>query len=285
MYLMLLTDEFLAYLLLILIIFAGLLVAVVVRLPNVFASFEERLTRLTEEVRYDIPPARRAVIKRSIVTILRGGSEMGVAFFISPTVAITVAHNLLLASKAGLLRRVICVHPNDKEKRVFTFDVVAFDIALDFAVLRLQMNERPSAHHLTLRAANEAEGHNGVVFFVTCNILLAKEARGITHVNITIRRAHITKIHGHHLLYGAHAFDGDSAGAVVIGRRGEVIGLHMTLVNAARELLQRKEGAGEQLEAIELSVKSLIAGTALGCIGVRVESETARELIHAAMAP
>ncbi len=47
-----------------------------------------------EEVRYDIPPARRITIEGSIIAVLRDGVEAGVAFFVSPTKALTVAHNL-----------------------------------------------------------------------------------------------------------------------------------------------------------------------------------------------
>ena len=97
-----------------------LLVFIIVRLKlearrtHAAHELEARRTRalmdeLREEVRYDIPPARRATIEGSILAVLRGAgageAEAGVAFFVSPTTAITVAHNLGVAGVASSRRR------------------------------------------------------------------------------------------------------------------------------------------------------------------------------------
>lgn len=68
------------------------------------------ITELRDEVRYDIPPARRAKIEGSILAILRGTVETGVAFFVSSTAALTVAHNVLSASgsRNGHLKKKYC---------------------------------------------------------------------------------------------------------------------------------------------------------------------------------
>ena len=261
-----------------LVILLGVLVVLLLQL-------REGQSRLRDEVRYDIPPSLRARITGSIVAIVRGSSETGVAFFISPRVALTVAHNLLLASSpTSVMRRVNCVRPGVRPsigEATFAFDVVAHDTKLDFAVLRLRAGERASAHYLPVHSAEDALGDNSV-FLVTCNIRLAHEAPDITCVSVTIRRAHVTNVHEHHVLYDAQAFDGDSGGALIIGRSGEVIGLHKEAVNAARELIEQKEALDERLDSVELSVKALVQGTAYGCIGVRVDSNTARDLISAA---
>lgn len=91
-------------------------------------------------------------------------------------------------------------------------------------------------------------------------------------------------MHPHHLLYDASAFDGDSGGAIVVARTGNVIELHSELVNAARERIARKDGVGERLNAVELSVMSLIRGTSFGCVGVRLDCDVARGLLELAAA-
>ena len=246
------------------------------------------ITELRDEVRYDIPPARRVAIEGSILAVLRGAgaaeAEAGVAFFVSSTAALTVAHNLLLsASGPGAqrshLKKVTCVRPSDGAR--FTFEVVALDADLDFAVLRLCVGA-PSAHFLTVpRSISVSAGEKGV-FLVTCNIRMAAEAPDAASVGVAWHHARVVRFHPHSFLYDSPPFDGDSGGAVVVARTGEVIGLHKELVNAARELLEHKATLGERLSRVEVSVKSLIKGTSFGCIGVRLDSNIARSLLDAA---
>lgn len=54
----------------------------------------EALRGFAEELRHDIPPAQRARIEGSILAVVRGKAEAGVAFFVSPRTALTAAHNL-----------------------------------------------------------------------------------------------------------------------------------------------------------------------------------------------
>ena len=58
------------------------------------------------------PPARRATIEASILAILRDGVEAGVAFFVSPTMALTVAHNLRVGASARHVKGITCVRPS-----------------------------------------------------------------------------------------------------------------------------------------------------------------------------
>ena len=71
---------------------ALLLVAILVHTR----ALARRVDELRDEVRYDIPPARRAIFEGSILTLPRGAgaseAEAGVAFFVSPTAALTAAH-------------------------------------------------------------------------------------------------------------------------------------------------------------------------------------------------
>ena len=58
------------------------------------------------------PPARRATIEASILAIQRDGVEAGVAFFVSPTMALTVAHNLRVGASARHVKGITCVRPS-----------------------------------------------------------------------------------------------------------------------------------------------------------------------------
>jgi S1-C subfamily serine protease len=261
-----------------------LLVAIIIRMELVARRTRALMDELREEVRYDVPPARRATIEGSILAVLRGAgageAEAGVAFFVSPTTALTVAHNLSVAGSVRRhLTRVTCVRPGDGAR--FTFDVGALDADLDFAVLRLRTGAA-SAHFLTVsRSIGIAAGDRGV-FLVTCNIRLAAEAPDAASVGVAWHHARVVRFHPHNFLYDAPPFDGDSGGAIVVARTGEVIGLHKELVNAARELLEHKATVGERLNRVEASVQSLIRGSSFGCVGVRLDSDVARGLLDAA---
>jgi len=129
-----------------------------------------------------------------------------------------------------------------------------------------------------------APGEKGI-FLVTCNIRMAAELPGVASVSVAWHHARIVGLHPRHLLYDSSAFDGDSGGAIVVARTGNVIGLHSELVNAARELILRKDDIGERLNDVEQSVLSLIQGTSSGCVGVRLDCDVARSLIEQAAAP
>lgn len=243
------------------------------------------VAELRDEVRYDIPPARRATIEGSILAVLRGAgaaeAEAGVAFFVSSTAALTVARNLVSAqgSRRSHLQKVTCVRPSDGAR--FTFDVAALDADLDFAVLRLRVGA-PSAHFLSVSRGIGVEAGEKGVFLVTCNIRMATEAPDAASVGVAWHHARVVRFHPHNFLYDSPPFDGDSSGAIVVARTGEVIGLHKELINAARELLEHKATVGERLSRVEVSVQSLIKGSSFGCVGVRLDSDIARGLLDAA---
>lgn len=158
--------------------------------------------------------------------------------------------------------------------------MAALDAKLDVAVLRLSAGERPSAHFLTVpRSIGVAPGDKGM-FLVTCNIRMATEAPDIASVGIAWHQARIVSLHPNNFVYDSVVFDGDSGGAVVVSRTGAVVGLHCELVNAARELITHKEDAGERLNTIERSVKSLIHGSSSGCVGLRLDSAIVRPMLE-----
>jgi len=238
----------------------------------------ETLRCFAEELRHEIPPKQRSRIEGSILAVLRGKKEAGVAFFISPTTALTAAHNLgVSGSTTRHVKTVTCVRAEDRVR--CTFVVAALDAKLDCAVLRLCSGERPSVHYLTVpRSIDVAPGDRGM-FLVACNIRMAKELPEISSVGVAWHQARIVSLHPNNFVYDSVAFDGDTGGAVVVARTGAVIGLHIELVNAARERITWKENGGERLNTIEESVKSLIHGSSSGCVGVRLDSVIVRGLL------
>ena len=241
-------------------------------------EMNDALRRLAEEFRHDIPPSQRARIEGSILAVVRGTTEAGVAFFISPTIALTAAHNLgVSGSTTRHVKTIVCIRAEDRTR--FAFVVAGLDAKLDVALLKLRVGERPSTHFLTVPSSiGVAPGDRGM-FLVTCNIRMAAEVPEIASVGVAWHQARIVSLHPNNFVYDSVAFDGDSGGAVVVARTGAVIGLHCELVNAARELITRKENVGDRLNTIEESVKSLIHGSASGCVGVRLDSAILRSML------
>jgi hypothetical protein len=80
-------------------------------------EMREEIRNLTDEVRYEMTPTQRARIEGSILAILSVGKAVGVAFFVSPTTALTVAHNLAHRGKGiKYLKTVTCVRTESGER-------------------------------------------------------------------------------------------------------------------------------------------------------------------------
>jgi len=244
-------------------------------------EMREEIRNLTDEVRYEMTPTQRARIEGSILAILSGKKAVGVAFFVSPTTALTVAHNLALRGKGiKYLKTVTCVRTESGER--FSFVVAALDEKLDVAVLRLVSGQRESAHFLTI-PNSIVEASNGTgLFFITCNIRMATEAPDATSLGIATHKVRVFRLNPHNILYDTPTFNGDSDGAIVVARTGVVIGLHCELVNAAREVIEHKTALGSRLDAFEDSLKSLIGGTSFGCVGVRLDCDIVQSLLRLA---
>lgn len=141
-------------------------------------AVDERLAVIGKEVRYEIPPSMRRRIERSILGVERRGVVVGVAFFISPSVALTVAHNLTPAHTVYCER--FESHASDATEgdggggERLHFDVAHRDKILDFAVLRLRAGQSLARGYLSLPASDAPlpVGEKGI-FLVTCNLRTA----------------------------------------------------------------------------------------------------------------
>lgn len=253
------------------------------RTDDALRRTNDALRRIEEEVRYEIPPSRRKVIEGSILTVMRRvgtkSEPCGVAFFVSATCALTAAHTL----EDGL-KRVTCVLPSNRGK--LEFDVVARDGMLDFAVLKLRPGHPVSSSFLKMPSPGDPPASGEVsVFLVTCHFAMTAEATNVNALGISWHKARVIRYHDHHFMYDAQAFNGDAGGAIVVARTGEMLGLHQELINHARELIEQAEGLDEELDAMQVSIKSLIQGTSFGCLGLRMDlTEVKTALVAAASA-
>jgi hypothetical protein len=244
----------------------------VIQVDKRVVQVDKRVGKVEEDLRYEIPPTQRVIIDHSILAMhnVKGGG-VGVAFFVTPTMALTADHALPFK---GHRSHVTCVR--NKDGKHFVFKVVKRDPGLDFAVLRLIYGQEESAYHLTIPShVEEVAGEKGL-FLVTCNLSMAKEAPDVTSVGVAIHAARVVKLHDHHFMYDSSAFDGDSGGAIVLGRTGEVIGMHQQLVNRARDLIKQTEDMEEALNTVQVLVKSLIQSSAFGCVGLRIDADQVR---------
>ena len=233
---------------------------------------DERVERVMQEVRYEILPDIRKRIELSILVLRRTGESVGIAFFVSPTIAVTVARTLLKKEK-----RVICVQASLTEQVTHKFDVVARDDVLGFAVLELASDEQPVADYLSLPSRPVDDCARQRLFLFTCHISIsmAQKRPEVISVGIACHIAHLTCTHGRHVLISADTFNGDSDGAVVLSRTGEVIALHQELVNRARERLEQRREQRRSVDARQnernASLESLVKAPARGCLALRMD--------------
>lgn len=129
-----------------------------------------------------------------------------------------------------------------------------------------------SAHHLTIPNHVGVLAGEAGLFLVTCNIAMAKAVPHATSVGVAWFQAVVSKLHNRHFMYVADTFDGDSGGAIVIARTGEVIGLHQELVNRRKDLIEQHVSIGKRLTAAEASIKSLVENSTKGCVGLRMDT-------------
>ncbi len=85
---------------------------------------------------------------------------------------------------------------------------------------------------------------------------------------ICTHQAGICFSHEHHLFYACPAFRGDS-GAALLLNKGRLVGLHVEVVNALRERLDRQKVV-DKLTEVEESLDAVISGLGLrqGCVAV-----------------
>ena len=71
----------------------------------------------------------------------------------------------------------------------------------------------------------------------------------------------------HHLAYSCTTWGGDSGGALLL-HDGQLVGIHLALVNALHETIDRKVAVEDGLDSVEESLNELLRGVSNGCVAL-----------------
>ena len=167
-------------------------------------------------------------------------------FFVSPTVALTVSHNV----RSRCLSESNTIAGRSLSGVDLSFSIVSEDTALDFMVLRV--SARTDTDHFKVTSRDSCSPLLGAqrVALLACGIAMADETREGTSeqlrlsqlpLSLTTLPASITHVGTRHFSYDASTYDGDSGGCLFFGTDSTVIGLHLEGINRAKELLEQEE--------------------------------------------
>ncbi|KAH9244346.1 hypothetical protein BASA81_018242 [Batrachochytrium salamandrivorans] len=223
------------------------------------------------------PPAARGNpnLSPSIYAVLSGDVPIGVAFFVSPTRALTALHNLIPIietdplddSAVFQLASSLEVILKRDDGSTLQVKVVACNKQYDYAVLGSAV---PVKHFLTIGPAPDILDLEECIL-LTWGIGLADELE--TDPGFTVHQARIMRQSAHHITYDAETFDGDCGGALILTRNCTVIGMHQETVNRARERKRLNlEDKRSDKQRMEDSVDSLIASSSKGAVALRLDA-------------
>lgn len=182
---------------------------------------------------------------------------VGVAFFVTPNIAITCGHNL----RNKNIRDV--VYLQDGKGLILQLQVDYIDIDLDFSLLKFN---GVRAKHFTMIDSTPTLGTQFIVAGYNLGISEELVVDAFT-LDVGIMQGTVVKVSRNHFLYQSMTFGGDSGSALTLVG-GNVIGIHLAGINEARERIDRLSTIKERLNEVEHSVDSLIKGTAQGCLGL-----------------
>jgi V8-like Glu-specific endopeptidase len=224
-------------------------------------------------------------VKRSSVVIYHHNYESsdlepcGIGFFVSPHIIITANHNIKDCPDSTTIINVKMF--NDSGDFIFsTVSVKSRHPDYDLAVLYIA-----TMHEHFLRISEQSRGEVVVggenrLAITSFNIAMNAQLADIQFTGdgegFAVMSAQIIRKSKNHLVYSSNLFSGDSGGAVIFTKSGEVIGLHLETVNQASEEL---EHGSYTLEDVANSVNSVIQGFSQGFLGLRLDSEMIQNLI------
>ena len=223
----------------------------------------EKLDEVLMSINYVVPPsitsAAGAVIFYLLSAARSGTSGVGVAaandnvaaavtpvpvccgFFVSPTVALTVSHNVL----SRCLSESNTIAGRSLSGVDLSFSILSEDTALDFMVLRVLA--RTEIDHFKVTARDSCTPLLGAqrVSLLACGIAMADETRvggsAQLPLSLTTLPASITHMGTRHFSYDASTNDGNSGACLFFGQDSSVIGLHLEGINRAKDLLEQEE--------------------------------------------
>jgi hypothetical protein len=223
---------------------------------------------------YILPPRYMESVKHSSVLFMdRNKNPAGVGFFVSNDTVITADHNL-----------------KDHGNNVTQVPVKYFGARGRFVSSSLTVKKRYPDHDLAVLSSSTS--HISFLSIGSNDSMLAEKRVAVTSFSIAITAelagikfdgdgfavlpAEIIRLSRNHIVYLSNCFSGDSGGAVVFSKTGEVIALHLETVNQANEEL---EHGNYTLEDVANSVNSVTRGFSQGFLGLRLDSDCVRNMI------
>jgi Trypsin-like peptidase domain len=249
----------------------------ITQLNQEVTQLNQEVTQLNQEVEdshYILPPRHLVPVKQSSILLLESdGTPSGVGFFVSPNTVITANHNLkTYPSSASSVNVKLFTSTGRLVSGNLSVKVRHAD--LDLAVLIFA-----GTHHSHLTIINDASTIGEKRLAVTSFALAMTSELADIHFDgdgFAVLSAQMYRISKSHIVYSSNLFSGDSGGAVVFSKDGEVVALHLETVNQANEELSH---GSYSLEDVADSVNSIVRGFSQGFLGLRLDSPVVRALI------
>ena len=229
-------------------------------LVAVFAASPSRGVRLLSVEALQL--ARRCVFT---VALSRRGAAVGVGVFFKPGGAVTANHNFPDTARVGQVVYGVVHDVSGGGQTYLELRITQRNAALDCAFLSC-----PEYSNYHLRPFTGELSTLQSVGMVVCTFKLAVEEDLPEFVrSMAVMPAFAVDVgkHGRHLVYTSNTWAGDSGSALLL-HDGELVGIHLAVVNSVRESLRIKTDFEERLDDLESSVNDLIRGVAQGCIAL-----------------
>lgn len=221
----------------------------------------------------DLTPAVRDKLEQATVIFVERGMDKngnhtktgcGMGFFVKPRTVVTCEHNLQGFAIGDTVEAWIPKGDGKSGMDDLSLNLVKIDKDLDFAVLT---TSKSYAHVQLFRGDPQILRGKGLVL-CTYQIGLQQYLQEFD-LQLTAMSAKLLSISRtrRHFTYECDSWSGDS-GSAIVAYRGEVVGMHLEGVNAARETLEQKEAIDDRLTELQQSVKSLVKSTAQGGFGL-----------------
>ena len=233
----------------------------------------EELTQTVEDAEYILPPRYLSQAKSSSVIILHPNQEFsGVGFFVSPSILITVAHNIVQYGKKA---RKIFAKIYDDTGTLIEVKLTMKRLCNKFDIAVLKYDK---AHiHLTIGDVTIIGMKNfALASFTNALSQQLQEITSFTNDGFAVIPSSVFKVSTNHIVYSSVAFSGDSGGALLFTKNGEVVAMHLETVNEAAEELQLNKFT---LKDVAKSVNSCVAGFSSGFLGLRLFSQEVQNII------
>ena len=206
--------------------------------------------------------ARRCVFT---VALSRRGAAVGVGVFFKPGGAVTANHNFPDTARVGQVVYGVVHDVSAGGQTYLELRITQRNAALDCAFLSCP--EYSNDHLPPFTGELSTLQSMGMV---VCTFKLAVEEDLPEFVrSMAVMPAFGVDVgkHGRHLVYTSTTWAGDSGSALLL-HDGELVGIHLAVVNSVRESLRMKTDFEERLDDLESSVNDLIRGVAQGCIAL-----------------